>query len=441
MGRHGRGLLAAALALIPAAVVVARRRRARLLAAEAAAAAVGARRVDLSAQERRDAALLKPISTLNLYDGALRDEQLAFLRERIAEVARANPWLVGTLAPSVVDPSAIALYVPDGAADEGADVSALLTVADEPALARGLGLVELSALAAARALGAADPSKREGRTRGRVFQVAALRGTRCAGLVVSLSHSVADGHTFYRLYRMLGGVEPVVALRRGGGPYPPMPGHERVQWVRRGPLLNFLYHLAMAPGVDVGVLEIDRDAARAMARARARTAEVPYVSSLDVIASALFTTLGKPIGSYQVDPRGKFGGAGPSADEAGFFAAPFTLLADEFCSPEGVRRPLLDGRLPMRPELPGLPRSIAWGLSILSSWEFGPVELRLPGLAQAVHAPCIPLRPPPPAVVVIFTPRDGATAMFGTAPDEATAARIRALPFVKGQLEAWPQHG
>lgn len=156
--------------------------------------------VELGPAAVADALSVGALSTINVYRGDIGAEALAHLKKNLKSLLEHNPWLAGTLAPSVHTGAPIALYVPHLGDVHVQDV---LAEAVEPKLTPELPYAELCKIGAKYAVDRGVPAAPPGRTRGQVFGVAALHGAEgeCAALCVSLSHTVADVHTFYKVRR------------------------------------------------------------------------------------------------------------------------------------------------------------------------------------------------------------------------------------------------
>ncbi|KAJ1638044.1 hypothetical protein T492DRAFT_859105 [Pavlovales sp. CCMP2436] len=360
--------------------------------------------IEVSESEIESADHLGSLSTVNIYRGAFGTEALGQLRSRLHDVLAMNPWLAGQLAPSARTGARVALYAP-----HALDVHA----------------EDICEIARQYAVDGGRPAGAHGRSKGKIFKVAALRGKDgvCA-LSVSLSHTIADEHTFYKIYHMLAGTEPLARLDVIRHPHAPPR-----DWAKSGPLAASHIISSLKPGIPVGPLLLDHAAARAAKAAHIATGEVPFISSTDVLVSALLNTLSPDVALMLVNTRGK----PPHVAEAtcaGNYYDPLLLCPDE--SPVTIRW-LLGTRTPPRDDLPTLPLSLLWSLALVSSWRFGPSNFPLIGCEQLAGWPVLRRR------IILFTPRESETAALVLAPNQDAVAALHSLPIVSGELEMpWP---
>lgn len=365
--------------------------------------------------ERENGHVLPPITTACIYRGACGDAVVQDLARRVAAVIRANPWLDGRLAPTPSGEEA--LYAP---AAEGVDANSHVTVVDEPRLhLRIQTYAELNELLAPHAL----DGGRLGLSRGSLFEAVLLRGAQgrgaggegeaCFALVLTMSHLLADGHTFYRIYRMLAGTAPVTALdptRREPGRA--LPGAERDVWRRRGPQLRMVLEIIFGRPHRPIVLGVDQAAVSMHKAAHAPSAEAPFVSTHDVVTSQLLSALRADVGWFAVNARGRAPGLG--AELAGNYEHLMLLFADEFVEAGGIRAVLRAWENPMHPRAPPWPRSLRSRIGVASSWVFGSNAMPLAGSPeQLAHLPVFDAMSPLPfRMAVIFEIRPGRLAVL-----------------------------
>jgi len=403
--------------------------------------------VDLSDIELQCAGEDAPITVATVYEGILGPEQVDSLRARVAAAARANPWLCGRLAPGADRRRWIAVYAPSKPPDSTL-AEALVHVVDDPRLRPGLPLAEANALLYAHDMGGGALLSAQGRTRGPVFRVTAVRGEGACAVVVALSHTAGDTSTLYRVHRMVAGIDPVEPLVFQRVPAPHEgPRAAGARWLMVGPVQRF----SLAAVLSVlrrrqhhVLLELDQAAIAAAKAARAHdpSGPAPYVSSWDVTAAALYRALGGEAGAFTVSLRGRVPGV--TAAHAGNYLALAVAPAWECQRPEGVRAALRaalgeyglpaadDGRLP------GLPCALAWRVALLTSWRMGPTEMPLPGCRAVGHFPTWIPGVSMPRFAVIFDAGPGRVAVAAHAHSAAAADALRAMPIAKGPLVlAW----
>jgi hypothetical protein len=377
------------------------------------------------------------LTTVNLYCGEFGKEQHAELRKRLAVVLSKNAWLNGSLAPSIRTKRPIALYTPMEIGD-----TPILSVVNEPGLALSMGYAELMKLVSKHAVDGGQPTGDEGRLLGPVFRMTVLTGEggdrlKFFALVISLSHTVADGFTFYSLYRMLAGTDPVERMDIHRTPHVAPPNAERMAWARSGPMSRWSLDALLArirPGVLVCPLLLDAEYARARKAAHVKTEAVPFTSANDVYTSDLLCVLAPDCGVVMVNPRVRLPHIA-SRDHAGNHPDWLVLMPDEYASATAVRTALAKRVLPMRNDMLGLLRAWRSSVAVVSSWKFGSTEFEIHGCGQLLHLPCIEGWPTRRRMVVLFTPRPGATAALVRAPDAKTAKKVSSLGLVSTHLD------
>ena len=288
---HPLALPAAALTAIVLGIALARARCVRERRACARDAARDAECIELSDSEVANAQRVGSLSTVNVYRGELGGPALAHLKASVQATLDANPWLAGRLAPSERSGAAVALYVP-----RGASASDVFVEAKAPQLTVDLPYHQLCELTGCHAVDRGVQAGPLGRTRGSVFKVTVLRGeggarVGCTALCVSMSHTIADAYTFYKIYRMLAGTEPVASLDVVRRPHRLPRGHARMAWVQAGPLAAFHLDARLRPGIEISPLALDAEVTRKSKAAHLPTPDVPFVSSTDVHVSQLCRAL------------------------------------------------------------------------------------------------------------------------------------------------------
>lgn len=168
---------------------------------------------------------LPPVTTVTLYEGAA---PIDFLRQRLAAMLEANPWITARIVKKSTADGVVALaYAPDFEVEQAVDQHLFVYGTDEVGLSLSLpyeGLVDcLRPVQCVRSVPAMDedeplfkvavvPVEPAGVDDG---QAAPLRGAMTSpgfALVVSMNHTLGDGHTYYKLYGMLSADSVVEAL-------------------------------------------------------------------------------------------------------------------------------------------------------------------------------------------------------------------------------------
>eukprot|EP00605_Chrysophyceae_sp_TOSAG23-4_P001179 GSChrysophyteH1.ASY1.ANO1.1287.1 assembled CDS len=173
-------------------------------------------------------------------------------------------------------------------------------------------------------------------------------------VIFSLSHAIADGRTYYELFKMLSPGSHVWAMNPQREPsfsenMRDQCGRKELEWMDTTGVMC-MYTCAMMPALlgcgrkaRCVAYEIDSDRLTA-AKAAAVTAskgtdnEVEYVSTNDIVTSAFFNETSARIGMMGMDCRGRIDGI--SNDLAGNYVTALTLDADSFGTPAALRKTL-----------------------------------------------------------------------------------------------------
>lgn len=279
--------------------------------------------VELSSFESAPIVSLFPsISTVTLFEGDVLAAE-AFLRVRVAEVVRANPWLEGRLVRGGPANNVHLLYRTGYDADAGRGSFAVVDDAGvcNPALGYAALVSRLSPLLVAKSGACIDAAYPEPP----LFRVTLIRdptseprGRRFA-VCVSLCHAFADGHTFYNIYGMLSCaatpspliVERLVAFERDCDVA--LGGNDSMAWMSSaGAVSKVLWTLFCDRRARVLIHDVPGpwvEAQKRIAVAADTPSEVPaapsFVSTNDVLTSWLWRRAGTDVGFMAVNLRGR----------------------------------------------------------------------------------------------------------------------------------------
>jgi len=255
---------------------------------------------------------LPPVTTVTLYEGAIPVE---FLRQRLAMMLKQNPWLTSRIVKKSTEDRVVALaytqsFEPESTIDQHftvyapgdvsfalsmpyeALVNALLPVQcarSKPATDEDVPLFKVAAIPIKAEETDTDSSAP-------LQQAMTLPGF---ALVVSMNHTLGDGHTYYKLYDMLSGDADVEALNPVR-----VAGFEESKAAVVGEKENALFTSA---GVALGIMGdylgtkifrrrpqnicihyVDSDSVTQQKAQAKQESQVPFVSSNDVISSWFF---------------------------------------------------------------------------------------------------------------------------------------------------------
>ena len=150
------------------------------------------------------------VTTLTFYQGNCADAE-SWLRKRTLEVMYANPWLAGRLlSPDASKPSESTIRVCFKKSFSESDLDSYFYVTNNPTLTSSMKYKDIlqsySHLSIKRGVDCLDNDNH-------LFRVIFIRiSTNSFALILSMSHLLGDGCTYYRLYSMLSHKEDVVAM-------------------------------------------------------------------------------------------------------------------------------------------------------------------------------------------------------------------------------------
>lgn len=256
----------------------------------------------------------------------------------------------------------------------------------------------------------------------------------------SISHVIADGHTFYSLYAMLsahhdGGSASASAsasvshervrsldIRRdlmfSKRLNDEMKGNETYDWIFHPfMMMRIIYNGVFGSTPAVLTQRIDTEwvddvkrqyAASASASASSSSSSVPFISTNDVLTSACFRTFGSAVGVMAMNFRNRF--TGLTDELAGNYEALIGYNAADFASPSLIRRSLpMYSRVHRQTPLPLALCRWSLPITVLSTWVTFYEEIQLPGCRHVYHVPYFDISAGLvfQDVCVLFRPRAG----------------------------------
>lgn len=403
------------------------------------------------------------ISTCTFLVGDPR-EAAARLRERTREILRLNPWLGGRLDQARDEARPVLVYGPAAERDDPTLGGAFFFEPAPPGGAPGGALSHRTPYRdVARALGrllVKTGSACLGRADEPLFRVAvvpdALQPEGRWALVVSLSHVIADGHTFYQVHNMLSDGREVRALepRRAAD----VPGLAEAAMggdggflanPRPGLLLSLLsaglLGALVGPACAVDLRYVD-DAYVARAKAEAAQAgTAPFVSTNDIVTSEVLVSSRCSLGLMDVNLRGRVPGCG--AGLAGNYEDKIVYRPADFASPALVRASVQDPARLVRASEPrtSLPRSVRelWGvdsMACVSNWASFAEDVVLEGHRAELHVPVFDASAVPARVFTgcfVFRPGNGQPLALALAGKPHVLARVAAEARAVGECVRW----
>jgi hypothetical protein len=368
-------------------------------------------KIALLASERGAVVAMSPAtSTVTFFRGSPR-RVANKLRNRVAAIVEANPWLAARLDDD--EHGELALFVPP-------ELPELFAVRHDIAVTRA---TPYSSLVEALAPVLCGTSVEVRGTAKPLFQVSLVS---CANdqyaLVVSANHSLVDGHGYYRVYNMLSegaSVESLDPARKFDIPDKMVAAmHDEHSLLQRAPpgfLVRFItaqVRNALMRETHCHAFYIDE----AWVAARKATADgVPYVSTNDCITSEFCSLLNCDVALMAVNFRGKVDGCGD--DDVGNYEDLIAYTPRDYASPSLIRRSV-SGMPYFRATGAPLPSNLehlAATYGAITNWATFARPLELDGVQQ-LHLPLLDWNAStPPSVfgaMVIFRPRAGCLAAF-----------------------------
>lgn len=318
---------AAGTAVVTAAAFYFRRRKAARIANKSVLELLPFERSTLLAEENS-------VSTITFFSGS-HASAAEYLATRVAEILKFNPWCGGWLE------NGKCYY------DSTADVGVFRAcAAGEIPLSRGTSMRKMGAAVATLLCKKGQPG----------FGVPIFRVTLVPdsddpamrfALVVSMSHVIGDGHTFYMLHNMLSANDNVVALdaqRRPGvsDAIDAAMGDGKHAIFNPGFVMNciggLLYSALLRTTVEVRTFHVDETYIAAQKSAAKASGASAFVSTNDVITSWFLQRGGFGLGMMAVNFRGRLPDA-PMSLAGNYESVVLYRLAD-VATPSLLRRSL-----------------------------------------------------------------------------------------------------
>jgi len=352
------------------------------------------------------------ICTVTFCEG---DASAAFeaLRRRLAVVVNANPWMAGRLiAKKLVHPL------------KGSEalVHEIISLHEaNAAVSRSRPYADLVKATGANPSLAVQSGKKLQATRARVSKLSVVK-TSSEGefaLVFSMSHVVADGHDYYKIYNMVAGSAPVEALdatrfSEYEAREPEWTGPKDFGWLSGfGLLKGMLGGLLCGPKSSWCCFYVDEAKVATAKAAAAAAGTAAFVSTNDVLTSHFCQAARARVGMMVINMRGKIP-LGITDLHAGCYEGCLLLDPLNYHEPAAIRACLAAGmpytRQARSPALPGACQ--ACPMALITSWASFPFDLSLEGVGrQLLHLPCMAM-PDVMDVCVAFKPQPGRLAML-----------------------------
>jgi len=372
---------------------------------------------------RFEAAQLRSPTILRVtfYEGR---PSMDFIREKVAEICRKNPWLQGRLTK---DDGKLVLRYPKSSGG----IDRYLRVIDVPSMRFDMGFPEF-----ANALKDLSPkrgylcvNKDED-----LFRVIVVNiSENSFALVLAMSHVYSDAHTFYQLHTMLSSTAPVRSLivervySTSADINAVIPGGlDTLLWMMSpGFLLNVAGPMLLRRKPKLHLFTINQPVIDKRKKEYEANHKPKYISSNDVVTSELFSRTGCDLMLMAVNFRGRLPKL--TADHAGNYQSFIAQQREDFASPEFIRTASESYRRAVSGKLPGFLRSMRLKLGAITNSAGFYQDVVLPGCKVLSHRPVIvhesPLSPFE-HIAYIFKVRNDQTAIITGSRDPSELSNL-----------------
>eukprot|EP00756_Hemistasia_phaeocysticola_P061591 Hpha_TRINITY_DN5050_c0_g1::TRINITY_DN5050_c0_g1_i1::g.94028::m.94028 len=339
---------------------------------------------------------------------------LKALRPRVLECLKANPWIGGRL-----DGKRRLVYPSDtqGLLDE----ILIPRVIQNAAVTKRTPYAELMKATGGNKELAVQGGAALQNSGGRVTKLVLVENATGSGefaVVFSMSHVVADGHDYYKILNMITGTaEPTALDPRRVHEYEDREwewtGKKDFGWLSGGGLIKgMLGGLLFGPKSEWRCHYVDEDK---VATAKRGAVGVPFVSTNDVVTSHFCKAAQARVAMMVINMRDKIGLEGLTDNTAGCYEGCLLLDAPNYSTPSSIRACLRGGvpftrRHPESVPLPGVCGG-SCPMALITSWASFPWEMRIEGVTQLLHLPCMDM-PDMMDVAVVFRPQPSRLGML-----------------------------
>lgn len=339
------------------------------------------------------------ITTITFYKGAFAPASAA-LRAQLTAVVQANPWLAGRLVKA--KGGAVIQHSAAGACAEDQISALFLSVPAAGAASAGFALPAPSQgyeaicteMYKGKKVVVGAGSSLLGQDKPVTLLTVAESAPGEFALILSMSHVVGDGRTYYEVLKML---RPGAAVRglptarvmTFGDAMRDRCNRKALAWVDSPSAMCHYLPLMMGCGKKATCYAFSLDAEKVAAAKKKGAAEggVEFVTTNDVLTSGFFTACNARIGMMGLDCRGRLEGVG--ADLAGNYATALVMDEEVFGTPASLRKMYATSpyQTTGRP-LPGCCCCGRASFAMVSNWSsFAGDLVPLDGCEMVVHLP------------------------------------------------------
>ena len=331
-----------------------------------------------------------PMSTITFFNGDIT-VATPFVMERVAAILCLNPWLAGWIEGGTC-------YYDTDAADTASILH--IFAAGEVTLGRDTPLSGMASAVASLLC-----SKGQAGYGSPIFRVGLVPDERAPttrfSLVVSMSHLIGDGATFYMVHNMLSSAAEPTALTAIRKPemrplIDEALGEGKAVMFNPGFIANAVGGLAHASllGKQSAVRLFHINSKWVDSQKAAVKATGSFVSTNDVITSWIFARGGFELGCMAINFRGKLPGV--TSDLAGNYESLLFYRPADFATAALVRASLLKLHRAASPptKLPSSYEHLGMRCCTTTNWSTFAETIELPGAMQTLHLPLYDISAP-----------------------------------------------
>nr|QEO74220.1 hypothetical protein [uncultured bacterium] len=363
------------------------------------------------------------VPRLTFYEGK---PPLAYIKERVAEICNENPWLQGRLARQE---GKLVLRYPKSAGD----IDPFVGVVSIPELRFDMGFADLTKALKGLVVkrGSLCVDKDEDLFRVVVVNISEDR----FALVVSISHAISDGHTFYQIFRMLSAAEPVRALIvervytagadmeaaiRGG--------EEALTWLASpGFIVNVLGKLLRRRAPAFNLFTVNERRIEERKKEYEAGNKPKFITTNDIVASEFFSKTGCDLVFMTVNFRDRIPHL--TSDHAGNYQRVIAYQKEDIARPELIRTAMKDYRRAITGKLPGFFRSMRLKIGAITNAAGFYKDVELPGCKLTFHQPVVDTEQfvPFDHVVMMFKSRHDQVSLITSCRETANLSHVEVL--------------
>jgi len=328
------------------------------------------------------------VTTLTFFDG---DAPVQLLRQRTEAILDANPWLAGRLKSNA--PNGIPGLWVSNMPDKSAHFCELSNEELRPGMSMAESIAATDGQTVKKGVQCLDKDEP-------LFKVIVVLTTPGKfAVVVSMSHVIADGCTYYALWNALGGAvdASVPSLNPERNPefdaaVKDALGESKVNWMESGSMkLMFIRNLIRnkfkGKPLELHAWYVNEDFVEAQKKVAKEAGDVPFVSANDILTSWFAKRNKCDYAMMAINFRDRL--LDLSASHAGNYESVVAYWPDEFETPAGVRKALTTPKSfkAGREDVPSFCQTYKASLGMTTNWSGFAKELALPDCTQTLHLP------------------------------------------------------